>query len=59
MSYKLKSCPRCNGDLMIDKDEYGWYETCLMCGYLHDLELLAVAGRPVEDREKEESRVAA
>lgn len=35
---RLKSCPRCRGDVRTDKDHYGWYEECLQCGYLRDLE---------------------
>ena len=34
---RLKSCPRCNGDIWLDWDQYGWYEQCLQCGYMHDL----------------------
>jgi len=34
---RLKSCPRCKGDVMVDRDYYGWYEQCLQCGYLCDL----------------------
>jgi len=32
--WKLKSCPRCKGDVFVDSDEYGWYEQCLQCSYL-------------------------
>ena len=35
---RLKGCPRCKGDIVLDKDHYGWYEHCLQCGYLRDLE---------------------
>ncbi|MFC1944364.1 hypothetical protein ACFLX5_02565 [Chloroflexota bacterium] len=35
---KLKGCPRCEGDLFLEEDFDGWYEECLQCGYLHDLE---------------------
>ncbi len=31
--WKLKSCPRCAGDVFVDADEYGWYEQCLQCSY--------------------------
>ena len=32
--WKLKSCPRCGGDLLIDKDLIdGWYEQCLQCSF--------------------------
>jgi Zn ribbon nucleic-acid-binding protein len=35
---KLKSCPKCKtGDITIDRDEHGWYEYCIQCGYMSDL----------------------
>lgn len=38
MMLRLKSCPRCRGDICIDRDVYGWYEKCIQCGYLGFLE---------------------
>jgi DNA-directed RNA polymerase subunit M/transcription elongation factor TFIIS len=35
--WKLKSCPRCNGDLFIQREIDGWYEECLSCGYQKDI----------------------
>jgi hypothetical protein len=35
--WKLKSCPRCNGDLFIQRETDGWYEECLLCGYEKDV----------------------
>jgi DNA-directed RNA polymerase subunit M/transcription elongation factor TFIIS len=35
--WKLKSCPRCNGDLFIQRETDGWYEECLSCGYQKDI----------------------
>jgi len=35
--WKFKSCPRCDGDIFIDRDPYGWYEQCLQYGYRRDL----------------------
>ena len=32
----LKSCPRCNGDVHVDPDWYGDYESCLQCGWSKD-----------------------
>jgi hypothetical protein len=33
-----KSCPRCKtGDVGVDRDQHGWYEYCIQCGYLRDL----------------------
>ena len=40
-NWKLKGCPRCNGDLLADKGEYGTYENCLQCGYTHYFENVA------------------
>ena len=35
LGWELKSCPRCGGDLFIEKDlDSNWYEQCLQCGYL-------------------------
>jgi hypothetical protein len=34
---KLKSCPKCKeGDVTYDRDQYGWYEYCIQCGYIRD-----------------------
>lgn len=47
--WKFKNCPRCQGDVSFEEDEYGWYEWCLQCGYLRDLESIAeFKGRPAE-----------
>ena len=35
--WKLKSCPKCGGDIFIDKDFNGWYEECLQCGFSREL----------------------
>ena len=35
---RLRSCPRCKtGDVGVDRDEHGWYEYCIQCGYVRDL----------------------
>ena len=39
--WKLKGCPRCRGDLLIEKDLfYGWYEKCFQCAFSRDLKKL-------------------
>jgi DNA-directed RNA polymerase subunit M/transcription elongation factor TFIIS len=38
--WKLKSCPRCSGDLYIQRETDGWYEECLLCGYQRDVSKL-------------------
>ena len=44
-------CPRCKGDVRLDRDEYGWYEECLMCGYTHDVETAVVARQHAAERQ--------
>jgi hypothetical protein len=31
-----KACPRCSGDIKLDKDNYGVYAKCLQCGFNKD-----------------------
>ncbi len=33
----LKACPRCHGDIKVNKDIYGTYKECLQCGYMLDV----------------------
>ncbi len=42
MTWKLKTCPRCQGDLFVDKDLDGWFEQCLQCSYRKELRPIAV-----------------
>lgn len=56
MVLKMKSCPRCNGDIAIDKDIYGWYEKCIQCGYLGFLENMLV-NRPFRTEQVRDSTV--
>jgi hypothetical protein len=32
-----KRCPKCGGNIYMDRDSYGWYEQCLQCSYTRDL----------------------
>ena len=34
----LKGCPRCGGDIHINRDMYGEYRECLQCGLIQDIE---------------------
>jgi hypothetical protein len=34
---KFKACPKCKGDLYLNRDMYGKYLNCFQCGYLKDL----------------------
>ena len=38
-----KRCPRCGGNVYLDKDKFGWYEECLQCGYNRDLQAIVDA----------------
>jgi hypothetical protein len=38
-----QSCPKCKGKIYIDRDLYGWFVECLMCGFSHDLEELGIS----------------
>ena len=53
---RFKSCPKCKGDVILgNKDKYGWYEQCLQCGYLSDLEtIVQVEKQTVEEQNKME-----
>jgi ribosomal protein S27AE len=31
--WKIRSCPKCGGDVFLDIDEETWFEHCLQCGY--------------------------
>ena len=46
-----RRCPKCGGNLYIDKDYHGWYEQCLQCSYLHDLKV-------IYERKKQVTKVA-
>ncbi len=48
--WKLKKCPRCHGDLFLDKDTDGWYEQCLQCGYRRGMKTLSET-KPIPDDE--------
>ena len=44
--FRFNSCPRCKGDIMLaNKDQYGWYEQCLQCGYVRDPEIIVQVER--------------
>ena len=50
---RLKSCPRCKGDVLLEKDKYGWYEQCLQCSYLRDMETILVVKQQQADKAKQ------
>ena len=30
-----KSCPKCRGSMIVERDWHGTYGSCIMCGYVH------------------------
>ena len=32
-----KTCFKCGGHMMLERDVQGWYEQCLQCAYMRDL----------------------
>ena len=50
---RLESCPKCKGQLLLEKDNYGLYQQCLQCGYLHDLQTFPVLDGEKIENEKE------
>ena len=34
----FKACPRCGGDIQVNRDIYGDYKECLQCGLMEDTE---------------------
>jgi Zn ribbon nucleic-acid-binding protein len=52
MLIKLKSCPRCNGDLFVNWDQHGQYVECLQCGYQCDLRSQPDMEQQLAEKEK-------
>ena len=37
--FYFKGCPRCKGDVYVEKDSFGTYRKCIQCGRMQELEL--------------------
>ncbi len=49
--WKFKCCPRCQGDVFLDKGMDGWYEKCLQCSHERELKTLAeFMGQPETEK---------
>jgi hypothetical protein len=51
--WRLKGCPKCHGDVFLEKDITGWYERCLQCGYNRDMITLVEIKEQVSSRKKD------
>ncbi len=49
---RIRTCPRCRGNVLVDWDRHGWYEHCLQCGYQRDLEDVEKITAPATKAEK-------
>ena len=47
VTWNLKSCPRCGGDMYIGNDLSGWYEQCLQCSHRLELKRTVELKQPV------------
>lgn len=53
----FKACPRCSGDMHVNRDIYGDYKECLNCGNMQDLETpdarrIFVSAAPTKKRKR-------
>ncbi|MFH1382526.1 MAG: hypothetical protein ABIH70_06475 [Chloroflexota bacterium] len=53
-----KHCPRCGGNMYLEKDHEEWYERCLMCGYYRVLRVLVTAEKGAGASESGEAGVS-
>jgi hypothetical protein len=52
VKWRVRSCPRCSGDLFLDRDLDFWYQQCLQCSYRVELKPLSVKeATPTGDRQ--------
>ena len=52
-----KRCPKCGGNIFLDRDICGWHEQCLQCGRSSDLPEIVEFLRQGEKGEKEIMKV--
>ena len=45
--WKLKACPRCGGDVFVDREFDVWYAQCLQCSHRREVEVVEPKKRPV------------
>ena len=55
------ACPRCGGDMYENRDRYGAYKECLMCGMMADIDSghsQLAASRPLFEAKLKKKEVA-
>lgn len=49
--WKFKACPRCGGDIYIERDEHNtYYLACLLCAYKREFNSQGELMTPLKDR---------
>lgn len=48
-----EKCPRCNGFMISENDQYGWHGDCIRCGYVYEPDAISP-----EELAEEEARSA-
>ena len=56
--FTRKRCPKCGGNVYLDRDLRSWYEGCLQCGYTADLPDLVDVRRNVSKGTPEQARAS-
>lgn len=46
--FYFKACPKCRGDMYVDRDAYGSFRKCIQCGLIDEVEVR----QPGVDRSK-------
>jgi len=56
---RQKSCPRCKtGNVSVDRDQYGWYEYCIQCGYVRDLISMVEPGEEAQGKRQGKNKAS-
>ncbi|MFC1991386.1 hypothetical protein ACFLVC_01430 [Chloroflexota bacterium] len=54
--WKVKGCPRCGGDMFLDRDLDSWHEQCLQCSYRVELKNLGRIKESVSTRGRDSKK---
>ncbi len=52
--FYFKACPKCQGDMYLERDAYGSYRKCIQCGRIYEEE----ARQPAINKRKVETIAA-
>ena len=55
----FKACPKCGGDVVVDRDQHGRFFKCLQCGLLRDVAQESVAKAPEKVEASQERELEA